>query len=55
MQELVIGGEYQIKATHKYDKKYGHQYVPISVFALNTTNKRNTAFISKINYSRKYS
>lgn len=34
MQELVIGGEYQIKATHKYDKKYGHQYVPISVFAL---------------------
>lgn len=34
MQELVIGGEYQIKATHKFDKKYGHQYVPISVFAL---------------------
>lgn len=34
MQELVVGGEYMIKATYKYDKTYGHQYNPISVYAL---------------------
>lgn len=34
MQELVIGGEYMIKATYKCDKTYGHQYNPISVYAL---------------------
>lgn len=34
MQELSIGGEYLVKATYKKDKKYGHQYNPISVFAL---------------------
>ena len=34
MQELVVGGEYMIKAKYKCDKTYGHQYVPISVYAL---------------------
>lgn len=34
MQELVVGGEYMIKATYKCDKTYGHQYNPISVYAL---------------------
>lgn len=34
MQELVIGGEYMIKATYKYDKTYGHQYNPIAIYAL---------------------
>lgn len=34
MQELTIGGEYLVKATYKYDKTYGHQYVPISIYAL---------------------
>lgn len=34
MQELVVGGEYMIKATYKCDKTYGHQYSPISVYAL---------------------
>lgn len=34
MQELVIGGEYMIKATYKCDKTYGHQYNPISIYAL---------------------
>ena len=34
MQELVVGGEYMIKATYKCDKAYGHQYNPISVYAL---------------------
>ena len=34
MQELVIGGEYMVKATYKYDKNYGDQYNPISVYVL---------------------
>lgn len=34
MQELVVGGEYIIKATYKYDKTYGHQYNPISIYAV---------------------
>ena len=34
MQELVVGGEYIIKATHKNDKNYGHQYNPISIYAV---------------------
>ncbi len=34
MQELVVGGEYMIKAKYKCDKTYGHQYVPISIYAL---------------------
>lgn len=34
MQELVIGGEYMIKAKYKCDKTYGHQYVPIAIYAL---------------------
>lgn len=34
MQELVVGGEYMIKARYKWDKTYGHQYNPISVYAL---------------------
>lgn len=34
MQQLCIGSEYKIIATYKYDKKYGPQYVPITVYAL---------------------
>lgn len=34
MQELVVGGKYTIKATYKYDKKYGDQYIPIAIYAL---------------------
>lgn len=34
MQELVIGGKYTVKATYKYNKTYGDQYVPIAVYAL---------------------
>lgn len=34
MQELVVGGEYMIKAKYKYDKTYGHQYTPIAIYAL---------------------
>lgn len=34
MQELVVGGEYMVKATYKHDKNYGDQYNPISVYAL---------------------
>lgn len=34
MQELVIGGEYMVKAKYKYDKTYGHQYTPIAIYAL---------------------
>lgn len=34
MQELVVGGEYMVKAKYKYDKTYGHQYTPIAIYAL---------------------
>lgn len=34
MQELIEGGEYIIKAQYKYDKTYGHQYVPVSIYAI---------------------
>lgn len=34
MQQLCIGSEYKITATYKDDKKYGAQYVPITVYAL---------------------
>ena len=34
MQELVVGGEYIVKAKYKYDKTYGHQYTPIAIYAL---------------------
>lgn len=34
MQELCIGAEYEIKAEYKCDKKYGHQYVPNTIYAL---------------------
>lgn len=34
MQELIEGGEYIIKAQYKYDKTYGHQYIPISIYAV---------------------
>ena len=34
MQELVVGGEYIVRATFKQDKKYGDQYVPIAVYAI---------------------
>lgn len=33
MQELIVGGEYLVKAKYKYDKTYGHQYVPIAVYS----------------------
>lgn len=34
MQQLSIGGEYQIKAKYEYNKQYGHQYKPLSIYAL---------------------
>mgnify|MGYP004503542067 FL=1 len=34
MQQLAIGGEYQIKAKYEYNKQYGHQYKPLSIYAL---------------------
>ena len=34
MQELIIGGEYMVKAKYKYDKTYGYQYTPIAIYAL---------------------
>lgn len=34
MQELAVGGEYSIKAKVKIDKTYGHQYAPISIYAI---------------------
>lgn len=34
MQHLLEGAEYQVKAKYKLDKTYGHQYVPISAYAL---------------------
>lgn len=34
MQQLCVGSEYKITATYKDDKKYGAQYVPITVYAL---------------------
>lgn len=34
MQELVVGGEYMVKAKYKFDKNYGHQYTPIAIYAL---------------------
>lgn len=33
MQELIEGGEYIVKASYKFDKTYGHQYVPVSIYA----------------------
>lgn len=34
MQQLSIGCEYYIKAKYEYNKQYGHQYKPISIYAL---------------------
>lgn len=34
MQELMVNGEYFVKATFKVDKKYGEQYVVQSIYAL---------------------
>ena len=34
MQQLSIGGEYQVKAKYEYNKQYGHQYKPLSIYAL---------------------
>ena len=34
MQQLSIGGEYQIKAKYEYNKQYGQQYKPLSIYAL---------------------
>lgn len=34
MQELIIGAEYLVKAKYKQDKVYGHQYEPISIYAI---------------------
>ena len=34
MQQLSIGGEYQIKAKYEFNKQYGHQYKPLSIYAL---------------------
>lgn len=34
MQQLVVGGEYVVKAKYKKDKKYGDQYTPIAIYAI---------------------
>ena len=34
MQQLSIGCEYQVKAKHEFNKKFGHQYQPVSIYAL---------------------
>lgn len=34
MQQLSVGCEYKIKAKYEYNKQYGHQYHPISIYAL---------------------
>lgn len=34
MQQLSIGCEYQIKAKHEFNKTYGHQYQPITIYAI---------------------
>lgn len=34
MQQLSIGGEYQITAKYEFNKQYGHQYKPLSIYAL---------------------
>ena len=41
MQELIVGGEYMIKAKYKYDKTYGHQYTPIAIYALIPQNRES--------------
>ena len=34
MQQLSIGCEYQVKARYEFNKKFGHQYQPVSIYAL---------------------
>jgi exodeoxyribonuclease V alpha subunit len=34
MQRLSVGCEYQVKAKYEYNKQYGHQYQPITIYAL---------------------
>lgn len=49
MQELVIGGEYMVKATYKHDKNYGDQYNPISIYALiPQTRESQSMFLQSI-------
>lgn len=49
MQELTVGGEYLIKATYKKDKTYGHQYVPVSIYAmLPQTKETQKMFLESI-------
>lgn len=49
MQELIIGGEYIVKAKCKSDKTYGHQYVPISVYAvIPQTNESQLLFLQSL-------
>ena len=49
MQELIEGGEYIIKAQYRYDKTYGHQYVPISIYAvIPQTKKQQLMFLKSL-------
>lgn len=41
MQQLIVGGEYIVKAKYKCDKTYGHQYVPVSVYAILPQSKES--------------
>lgn len=47
MQELVVGGEYIIKARYQQDKKYGDQYVPISICAVIPQSKESQLMFLK--------
>lgn len=49
MQELIIGGEYLVKARYKCDKTYGDQYTPIAVYAqIPQTQESQRLFLSSI-------
>lgn len=47
MQELIVGGEYIVKAKYKYDKTYGHQYEPISIYAIIPQTKESQLLFLK--------
>jgi len=47
MQHLMEGAEYFVKAQYKNDKQYGHQYVPISVYAIIPQTKESQILFLK--------
>lgn len=47
MQELTVGGEYLVKATHKYNDTYGHQYNPIAIYAVLPQSKESQLLFLK--------